>query len=107
MTKQYFKDHGERLVELGYRIVPIPPGTKGPRLSGWQKLNLTAADVRKKATNGSADAGIGILAATTPAIDVDVMDKDLWCIDGSVTRAHRCAGGGGKRGIQTSLLITH
>lgn len=74
---QYFKEHGERLVELGYRIVPLPPGSKGPRLTGWQKLNLSAADVRRKAANGASDAGIGILAATTPAIDVDVMDVDV------------------------------
>ena len=27
-------------------------------------------------------------------------DHSLWSIDGSVVRAHRCAGGGGKRGTQ-------
>jgi len=26
-------------------------------------------------------------------------DHDQWCIDGSIVRAHRCAGGGEKKGI--------
>jgi transposase len=28
--------------------------------------------------------------------DADAIDGDLWCVDGSIVRAHRCAGGGGK-----------
>lgn len=35
------------------------------------------------------------------------IDMDLWCIDGTVVRAARCAGGGGKKGIPTNPLITH
>lgn len=31
---------------------------------------------------------------------------ELWCIDGSVMRAARCAAGGGKKGIQKSRKIT-
>jgi transposase len=30
------------------------------------------------------------------------IDGDLWCIDGTIVRAHKCASGGGKRGIPTS-----
>jgi transposase len=33
-------------------------------------------------------------------------DQELWCIDGTVIRAHRCAAGGGKKGIPRSLLTT-
>jgi len=40
-------------------------------------------------------------------IDVGAIDEELWCIDGTIVRAHRCAGGGGKKGIPTNLLITH
>jgi hypothetical protein len=74
---QYFKEHGERLVELGYRIVPLPPGEKGPNRKGWPRFELTAQSVRKMAANGSAHDGIGILAATTPAIDVDILDEEV------------------------------
>jgi len=73
----YFKEHGERLVELGYRIVPLPPGEKGPNRKGWPRFELTAQSVRKMAANGSAHDGIGILAATTPAIDVDILDEEV------------------------------
>jgi KaiC/GvpD/RAD55 family RecA-like ATPase len=74
---QYFKEHGERLVELGYRIVPLPPGSKGPNRKGWPKFELTAESVRKMAANGSAHDGVGVLAATTPAIDVDILDEEV------------------------------
>ena len=40
-------------------------------------------------------------------VDIGAIDEDLWCIDGTIVRAHRCAGGGGKKGIQTNRLITH
>lgn len=74
---QYFKEHGERLVELGYRILPLPPGSKGPRMKDWPQAHLSAADVRRMAANGSAQAGIGVIAATTPAIDVDILDPEV------------------------------
>jgi transposase len=35
------------------------------------------------------------------------IDQELWCIDGTIVRAHRCAGGGGKKGTRRSRLITH
>jgi hypothetical protein len=74
---QYFKNHGERLLELGYPIVPLPQGSKGPRHKGWQHLDLNVETFRKMAANGSADAGAGILAARVPAIDVDILDEDV------------------------------
>lgn len=40
-------------------------------------------------------------------IDDGAIDNELWCVDGSVVRAHRCAAGGGKKGIPTSQLIMH
>jgi transposase len=35
-------------------------------------------------------------------VDVGAIDGELWCIDGTVVRAARCAAGGGKKGIQTN-----
>lgn len=52
--------------------------------------------------DGTLDAILECLR--TAYIDAELIDNDLWCIDGSVTRAHRCAGGGGKKGIPTNLL---
>lgn len=40
-------------------------------------------------------------------VDIGAIDEELWCIDGTIVRAHRCAAGGGKRGIQRNHLITH
>jgi len=40
-------------------------------------------------------------------VDIGEIDHGLWCIDGTVVRAHRCAGGGGKKGIPRNRLITH
>lgn len=39
-------------------------------------------------------------------LDEDGLETDLWCIDGTVVRAARCAAGGGKKGIPTNRTIT-
>ena len=39
-------------------------------------------------------------------VDKKRLDKELWCVDGSVVRAARCAAGGGKKGIRTNQMIT-
>ena len=31
-------------------------------------------------------------------VDQGAIDHELWCIDGTLVRAHRCAAGGGKKG---------
>ena len=36
-------------------------------------------------------------------VDVGALDGELWCIDGTVVRAHRCAAGGGKKATRASL----
>ncbi len=43
---------------------------------------------------------------TQLVIDQGGLADDLWCIDGTILRAHRCAAGGGKKGIPTSLMTT-
>lgn len=39
------------------------------------------------------------------AIDKGDVDSELWCIDGTILRAHRCAAGGAKKGIPTNQTI--
>jgi hypothetical protein len=74
---QYFKNHGERLLDHGYAIVPLPPGSKGPNRKGWQHLKLDRETFHRMAANGSANDGAGVLAAHVPAIDVDVLDESV------------------------------
>ena len=38
-------------------------------------------------------------------VDSVGIDEDLWCVDGSIVRAARCAGGGGKKGTPTNRTI--
>ena len=71
------REHGSRLVELGYEIVPIDAGTKRCTRPGWQNFRAKEEDVQKWLANGSADAGVGIIARNTIAIDVDVVDEGL------------------------------
>ena len=38
-------------------------------------------------------------------VDAEGVDFELWCVDGTIVRAARCAGGGGKKGIPTNPMI--
>jgi transposase len=54
--------------------------------------------------NGLLDAILGRLRAVR--IDCGDIKEDLWCVDGTIVRAARCAGGGGKKTTRRSLSIT-
>lgn len=56
-------------------------------------------------SDGTLDRILTTLRAAR--IESDQIDEDLWCIDGSIVRAHRCAAGGGKKTIRTSQPIMH
>ena len=65
---------GHRLVERGYKIIPILPGKKRPPGNDWQKIESTPELV----TDWIAEMpqfGIGVLASTTCAVDIDCRDK--------------------------------
>jgi transposase len=55
--------------------------------------------------DGTLDQIVGRLRAAFA--DVGAIDEELWCIDGTIVRAARCAAGGGKKRIRTSQLIMH
>ena len=44
---------------------------------------------------------------TRLVVDAGGLSSDLWCIDGTIIRAHRCAAGGGKKGTRASRSTTH
>ena len=51
--------------------------------------------------------GDGTLEQILSRLRLDqTIDPELWCIDGSVVRAARCASGGGKKGIRKNRPIT-
>lgn len=85
--------HGAKLIRNGYRIVPIMRGEKFPPFNGWQETVADEALLKKwlsgeyKTTrgpkgqerdfiyrNGMSD-GVGILAADTPGVDLDIKDE--------------------------------
>jgi hypothetical protein len=68
-------DLASRLAELGYFPVPIPKGSKGPTLAGWDKLRLTPADAPQYFTEG--EMLVGCLHVNLACFDIDVYDPDL------------------------------
>jgi len=49
----------------------------------------------------------GTLSAVLDRLRGEVeIDEELWCVDGTVVRAAKCAAGGGKKGIRRSPRTT-
>lgn len=72
------------------------PGEFGPWETVYKRFDRWSSDgtldtIKQKLLSKIVDAG-GI-------------DEDLWCVDGSVVRAARCAGGGGKKGTRMNRKI--
>ena len=57
----------------------------------------------------NADGTLDEILQRLRAIQIDAgeIDEELWCIDGTIVRAARCAAGGGKKTIRKNLLTTH
>jgi transposase len=55
-------------------------------------------------SNGTLDEILRRLKAAMT--ETEDFDHELWCIDGTVVRAHRCAAGGGKKGSPRNPKIT-
>src|SRR4051794_27241472 len=74
----YMLNLARPLFALGYRFVPIEPGSKSPPLNdflmiGWPRFGhrLTLEQV-EGFIRRYPDHGIGLLTAWTPAVDIDV-----------------------------------
>ena len=88
----YFRTLGPRLLAQGYTIVPIPRGSKGPRLDDWRNLHLQAStfeewckgtwtkvtdDGERQIPNTRDTDGVGINTTGNPAVDVDEYDEAI------------------------------
>lgn len=73
----YLALHGAKLIEQGYSPVPIAHGKKAPGFEGWQKSQATVKQVKEWVASGFQWAGVGLLTKNTPAVDIDVRDKEV------------------------------
>ena len=69
------------------------PEEFGPWQTAWHNFNSWNKV-------GLLDGVLKVLRASH--VDVEAIDDELWCVDGTIVRAARCAAGGGKKGIPTS-----
>lgn len=72
------------------------PEEFGPWQTVWRLFDQWNDD-------GTLDAAQARLQASLA--EADEISKELWCIDGTVVRAARCAAGGGKKGTRRNQLI--
>jgi len=69
------------------------PRAFGPWQTVWRLFDQWNAD--------------GTLASILQRLQGEVeIDETLWCIDGTTVRAHKCAGGGGKKTIRRNRPTT-
>jgi Primase C terminal 1 (PriCT-1)/Family of unknown function (DUF5906) len=67
-----FFEVAARLEQNGYRVVPIAPGLKHPGFADWQKFSYSLG-----CETSYPQYGAGILAESTPGVDIDVADEEI------------------------------
>ena len=72
-----FLDTALQLHANGYKIIPIPGGSKRPVEDAWEGFDLTELDIRRFAERRYKNGNIGILTEHTPAVDLDIYNADL------------------------------
>ena len=74
----FLESHGPKLQKRLYNLVPIAQGKKAPNLKRWQTFESSPVLVKAwiNKYKGTA-AGVGILTAQFPAIDIDVEDEEI------------------------------
>jgi hypothetical protein len=83
----FMADLGARLVDNGFAVIPIMPGTKKPGrfiggawrdYPGWSKhCSRPTTDNEVSIWSQWPDAGIGIAGGTVAAVDIDVADGEV------------------------------
>jgi hypothetical protein len=73
-----FKARALELFHAGYRVVPIPRDSKGPKTPNWPALADTQTEAVVEELIAKANGcGVGILAKYTPGVDIDVRAPEL------------------------------
>jgi hypothetical protein len=80
--RPWFGDLAHYLADAGYEPVPIRPGHKAPMLADWQvpqapSYYLPHRDPDTGKVTDCCRWGIGLLAARTPAVDLDIRDREV------------------------------
>lgn len=68
-------DAARLYISRGWRVVPIPPGQKGPRAPGWQNLVICLEAVPQ---HFAGDGNIGVLLGPASG---ELVDIDLDCVE--------------------------
>jgi hypothetical protein len=58
-------------IELGFGLVHIPPGTKGPRANGWQDHPIVSAEEAARVWRHGGGIGLHHAASGTAVLDID------------------------------------
>jgi len=62
-----------RYLALGWRVIPVPAGRKGPAQPGWRGLNLTEADLPRFFGDGRpANVGVVLGHRSGDLVDIDL-----------------------------------
>lgn len=72
-----FLDDALQLHANGYKIIPIPKGSKRPVEDSWEAMDLSELDIRRFAESRYKHGNIGILTEHTPAVDLDIYDAAM------------------------------
>lgn len=72
-----FLDTALQLQANGYKVIPIPHGSKRPIEDAWEGFDLTELDIKRYAERRYKNGNIGILTEHTPAVDLDIYNADL------------------------------
>jgi len=69
--------YGAPLIDAGYDIIPIMQGAKRPPFKGWERMRADHDLLQRWLDKGYGNCGLGLVAANTPAVDIDIRDEEL------------------------------
>lgn len=67
--------YARRYAELGFPLIPIPHGEKGPRTRGWPNAAITAPE-EAEAHWQDSDEGMGVVLGPAGLVSIDVDDPE-------------------------------
>lgn len=73
----FLAQYGADLIDAGYDIIPIKRGQKRPPFTGWEKIRADQRQLDDWLEDGYGGHGVGLIAANTPGVDIDVYDEEL------------------------------